>query len=125
MDRIAFDCKGDGAALSTAAGILIRALASELARELSKHMAANSHADELCDRKSAPISKRAWDVNAGKPGGFPAFRDGRRVIAKRADVIAWLERERRVRPTVAADAEPLDADERALQAAGIRLGRRR
>jgi hypothetical protein len=123
VDRTAFDCKGDVAVLSTAVRLLARVLAPEIARELSKHMATNSRGEELCDRKSTPISKRAWDAYAGKPGGFPACRDGRRTVAKRADVLAWMERERQIRPTIAADEEQLDEDERALQAAGLRFER--
>lgn len=112
--------------LATLMTLLARALAPELARELARQ-GPTQRADELVDRKSAPISKRAWDANAGREGGFAAFRDGRRVVAKRADVLAWLEKARRIIPVAAAAAEPEpepedeDEDERALRHAGLRL----
>ena len=78
--------------------------------------------NELCDRKTAPVSKRAWDAFAGKANGFAAFKDGRRTVAKRANVIAWLEKTRQLTPAAAEAAELiLDEDEAALQQAGIKL----
>lgn len=50
--------------------------------------------EELVTRKTAPIAMRVWDRYAGKPDGFPAFKNGRRIVAKRSDVMAFLERQR-------------------------------
>lgn len=113
--------------LHAALAVLARALAPMLAAELAKLPAAST-ADELCDRKSCPISKRAWDLHAGKPNGWPVFLDGRRKVALRADVLGWLTRERAIAPTVAHPAEDDQGDDadRALAAAGVRrIGGRR
>jgi len=98
------------AALQPLVAMIAKAVAAELAAEFRR-----STVDPLVDRKTAPISKRAWDAYAGKPGGFPAYRDGRRVVAKRSDVLAWLETARVISPRPA-DLE----DEAALAAAGVR-----
>jgi hypothetical protein len=108
----------DQSAIATLLSAFAKAIAPEVAREVAKHLAAEGRGDCLVDRKTAPISKRAWDRYAGKLDGFAAYRDGRRVVAKRADVLAWLERARAIAP------HALDEDEAALVAAGVRLVRK-
>jgi hypothetical protein len=49
--------------------------------------------DPYVDRNTCGISKRAWDRGVSS-GEFKAVKDGRRWIAKRESVTAWLERER-------------------------------
>lgn len=73
---------------------LLDALADRVAAKLRAELHRDTGA-ELVDRESCGISKRAWDRAAGKRGGFPAYKDGRKLVAKRADVLAWIERTQR------------------------------
>lgn len=71
--------------------VLLDELAERLAAKILERQA--PPADELVTRKTAPIAMRVWDRYAGKPDGFPAFKNGRRIVAKRSDVMAFLERQ--------------------------------
>jgi hypothetical protein len=97
---------------------LVRTLASLLADEL-RPMLAGQREDEVVDRKTAGVSKRFWDREKGR--AFPIFRDGRRYVAKRADVMKALEKQARFEPMSQPAPEPKDPDERELVAAGIKL----
>ncbi len=46
-------------------------------------------ADEVVDQVSAPC-ERARYLKAARLGRFPSYRHGKRVFARRADVLAWL-----------------------------------
>ena len=72
--------------------------------------------DDFVNRKSCRYSKRWWDRNADRT--FPTFVDGRRKVAKAADVNRAFERQQKVEPK---SAEPIDEVEADLIRAGIRL----
>lgn len=46
-------------------------------------------AEEIVDQVSAPC-ERARYLKAARLGRFPSYRHGKRVFARRADVLAWL-----------------------------------
>ncbi len=71
-------------------------------------------ADELVDRRQAGISLRLWKRLVAS-GQLATFRDGRRHVAKRADVLRAIESQR-----IEPKAGPVDSDEEALRRAGIR-----
>jgi hypothetical protein len=97
---------------------IIALIADAVAEKLRPMLAADRPSDFI-DRKTCPCSKRWWDRSRGKL--FPTFRDGRRLVAKRADVIAALERETRFTPKPEPLPAPKDEDEALLAAAGVRL----
>jgi hypothetical protein len=99
-----------------AARLLARYIAEEIRTQLANR---EPDTDRLVDRETAGVSKRWWDREHGR--SFPCIRDGRRIVAKRSDVMAALERSRRFAPAAVAAGEPRDADEAALARAGIRL----
>jgi len=62
-------------------------------------------------------SKRAF-LDAAARGAFPSFKAGRRVLAKREDVHAWIESRKRTR---AANDTDDTSDEALLMRAGVKL----
>jgi hypothetical protein len=104
------------AALLPALKVLARLIANEMRTDL------HGGDDAMVGRGDVGalgLSKRWWDANAGR--AFEAFRNGRRFIARRVDVLAAVERERVCRPE---KAPTVDTDVAELEAAGVRLARR-
>src|SRR5689334_5090402 len=89
--------------LREAARIFAKLVAEELRPLLAER---SPQSDRLVSRETAGVSKRWWDREHGR--SFPCIRDGRRIVAKRSDVMAALERSRRFTPTVVTKDEPRD-----------------
>lgn len=80
--------------------------------------------DEIVCRDTAPIAKRQWDRYAGRPGGFHAYRDGRKIVARRADVEQWRTRSQRWDrgPVATPEAEDGGEDARIARVLGVSRG---
>jgi hypothetical protein len=102
--------------LDTLALLLAKLIARALAAEIKPLLQVDDN--ELVDRKSCGISKRQWDQMVAT-GELSVMKDGRRYVARRADVLRALERRRVIREPERA---PLNKEESELEAAGIRLG---
>ena len=103
-------------ALPNAVEALINALADAVAARLAER-AANDVGAAYYSSEDAPCGPRAF-LRGARDGGFPSFKRGRRVLARRAAVEAWIEAQpRAVRPSP----PPQDDDAALLAAAGIRL----
>lgn len=96
------------ALLKIAAGLRLQAEGFEaLAKcDLQTH----GDSDPLVDRRTAGIAGRVWD-RGRKSGGFPSFKDGRRWVARRSEVLKWLETQHAAQ----------DAEVATYAAIGIRL----
>lgn len=73
----------------------LAALYAELAalhRELARDVG-----DQYVDQRSSPLGKRLH-CRAVRSGALPGFRAGRRILVRRADLEAYLERHR-ITPT--------------------------
>lgn len=88
------------------------ALLEDVAVRLASRVAALLSAkpvDDLIDQTSAPGLTRSRYLYAARRGAFPSSRVGKRVIAKRSDVIGWIESKRQTPrasgPTLDLDAE--------------------
>lgn len=78
---------------------------------------ASPHEETFCHSRNNPLGSARAFLNAARRGDFASFRAGRRVLARRSDVEAWiLSRERSVRPSRNDDVE-------LLRAAGVRVRR--
>lgn len=58
---------------------------------------------EYIDQTTAPIPKRSF-FRAVRSNEFPVFKDGRRYLCKREDLLAWLKRRRVRKPAITEDA---------------------
>lgn len=67
------------------------------------------------DARSAPMGRRTF-LRLARAGAFPTFRAGRRLLARRADVHAWIEAQEgaRLPPPRESGEEPLPSDPAAL-----------
>lgn len=76
------------------------------------------------DGRSAPMGRRGF-LRLTANGVIPSYKIGRRVVAQREDVDAWIRAQRRdVEPRVANDASAsADPFDRALAAGRLRRGR--
>ena len=70
-------------------GITVEELVDALAAAVRDRLSARS--DELCDQSCppAPLTRRSY-MDAAKAGRFPFRREGKRLVARRADVVSWL-----------------------------------
>lgn len=84
-DVCAEGANGHGARGEQIARLLARLLAPYLAAELRR-----APADDWCDQDTSPLGRRRHRELA-KRGAFPAFKDGRRWRARRADVEAYIQ----------------------------------
>ncbi len=79
---------------------------------------------DVVDKHSAAALglKSRQFVELARRGAFPSYRAGRRVVAKRADVLSWLERQR-AKPSKsdAPEAEPLDPIRAGIEAGRLRV----
>ena len=98
-------------------GPICQAIAALVVAEL-RPILEGTVADGLVDRRTCRYSKRWWDRNAGRT--FGVSKDGRRLVAKRADVDAAFERQAKLAPKEPVRS-PRDAAEAELEEAGIKL----
>lgn len=74
----------------------LRAMIEASGDDVPAHAAGAEYVDARAARELG-LSRRAFFARAAD-GAFPTFRaDGKRIVARRADIIAWLE-SRRVNP---------------------------
>lgn len=86
----------------TRADALLEALADLVAERVAERLRPSpAQAVEFIDQHTCGFDRRTY-VRAARAGEFPASKVGRRWIAKRSDVSAWLEA-RRQPATVSAD----------------------
>jgi hypothetical protein len=104
--------------LSRAIEIIADAIATRVVERIKPMLSATTE-DPLVSRETCGVSRRWWDRSRGR--AFPCFRDGRKWVAHRSQVMAALERERRFTPKPIDETEVSDADDVALARAGIRL----
>lgn len=87
-------------------------------------------ADALVDKRTCTglgLTPRAFEEH-GRSGSYPAFKSGRRLVAKRCDVEAWIA-SRRVEPmTTTTDAakavdDPRQDAAKAVQRAALKIAR--
>ena len=70
-------------------------LLDELADRVARRLSAVRAGGELVDQTTAPgLSKRAF-LEAARGGAFPSSKVGRKIIAKRADVLGYIESKQR------------------------------
>lgn len=76
------------------------------------------------DTPGNPLGRRAF-LDHAKRGSFPSFRPGKKVLALKSDVHAWIESQRYVPPAPVSRTAPVDEDAEAeRQALGPRRLRR-
>lgn len=93
--------------------VLLDGFADMVAERVVKRLGEQSRGDEFVDRRTAGVSVRQWRRWA-KDGTLPVFRDGRRLVCKRSDLVRAVEKNR----------VPVNArsnDDAALVRAGVRL----
>jgi len=89
-------------------GALLDALADRLAERLWTRAALPQHPEHASARDNPLGTARAF-LDAGRRGDFPTFKRGREVVARWADVLAYIERrtiERNDRPSLAPPQPP-------------------
>jgi hypothetical protein len=94
--------------------VLADLLADKLTERIASRQAA---ASPYYDTEHNPLGKRRF-LEAARRGDFPSFKRGRRVLALRTDVDAWIAKGARSKP--ANNNETL-SDEQLLATAGVRL----
>jgi hypothetical protein len=67
----------------------IEAIIEAVANRVLQHVKAQP---EYVDQSCAPIGRREY-LRAARGGEFKTWRKGRKVYARRADVVAWVESE--------------------------------
>lgn len=93
-------------------------LADLLADKLTERIASRQNAtSRYYDTANNPLGKRRF-LEAARRGEFPSFKRGKRVLALRTDVEAWIAAGARNTPVN--DAAKL-SDEQLLATAGVRL----
>ncbi len=93
---------------------LLDALAERIAERLSRQTSPVAY---FTSEDNPLGSKRAF-LDAAARGAFPSFKAGRRVLAKREDVHAWIESRQRKRTE---DPTHDLSDEALLMRAGVKL----
>jgi excisionase family DNA binding protein len=76
-------------------------------------------AGEYVDARSAATGRKTF-LRAAKAGAFPSYRVGRRVLARKADVDAWIVSRKRA-PRIREQADPHAEDRAILAKAGLCL----
>jgi hypothetical protein len=71
------------------------------------------------DSKSSPTGGKTF-LRAAKSGAFPSYRIGRRVLARKVDVDAWIQSRKRA-PRIREQADPHAEDRAILAKAGLCL----
>lgn len=71
------------------------------------------------DARSSPSGPKTF-LRAAKSGAFPSYRVGRRVLARKADVDAWIQSRKRT-PRIREQADPHAEDRAILAKAGLCL----
>jgi len=104
-----------------ASGTLLDALLDDLADRLAERLAARAGASSpsYASAKHNPIGSARAFLDAARRGDFATFRRGREVVARWADVEAWLEG--RKRPNRVPPAVPANDDRALLEASGVRF----
>lgn len=96
---------------------MIDDLIDMLAERVAEKLRARQANDEFVDQRSVPgLTRRAY-LEAARAGAFKSSKVGRRVIAKRAEVIAWIESKARGpvgAPAPAVAVDELDEEREAL-----------
>lgn len=92
-------------------------LIDKLAERVAEKLRAQQANDEYVDQRSVPgLTRRAY-LEAARAGAFRSSKVGRRVIAKRAEVVAWIESKARGpvgAPAAAVAVDELDEEREAL-----------
>lgn len=92
---------------------LLDVLADRIAERLAARAAPDAAA-RFASAKDNPLASERAFLDAGRRGDFPTFKRGREVVARWADVLAYIEGrqcKRKPRPR-RAPAEPLDPEAR-------------
>lgn len=71
---------------------LIETFASRLAAHIAAHLKASRDETEEVDQSTAPIGRNQY-LKAARERAFATRKSGRRVIARKSDVIAWLRQQ--------------------------------
>lgn len=71
-------------------GVLLDALADRLAARLLAHASTPQHPEHASAQHNPLGTPRAF-LDAGRRGDFPTFKRGREVVARWADVLAYIE----------------------------------
>ncbi len=87
------------------ARLILDALLDAIADRVVERMGERSARDiEFVDQTTAPIARASY-LKAAAKGSFASSKIGRRVVAKRADVLAWIESRRRATRAAPTDDE--------------------
>ncbi|UQA61829.1 hypothetical protein [Polyangium aurulentum] len=81
-----------------------------IVRNAATGNAANDTSERYYDARSSPMGRRAF-LRLAREQAFPTFKAGKRLVARRADVHAWIEAQEGARaraPRKAPEAPPLD-----------------
>jgi hypothetical protein len=78
-------------------------------REVAQNSAANDTSVDYYDAKTSPLGATTFR-RAAAAGRFPVFKIGRRLVARRADVDAWIATQART-PKKAQSAAANDVDD--------------
>jgi hypothetical protein len=100
---------------------LLDALLDDLADRLAERLAvrAGASSPRYADAKHNPLGSARAFLDAARRRDFATFRRGREVVARWADVEAWIES--RKRPVQLPPAVPANDDRALLEASGVRL----
>ncbi len=101
---------------------VLEPLADLLAEKVAQRLAKPA-ADDYVDARGSGLGVRTFRL-AAKAGELPVYRVGKRWVAKRSDVQAYVERQRVTFGERAEEKEP-DALERAIAAGRLRVVGRR
>lgn len=71
---------------------LIETFAARVAAHLAQRLSAERQETEEVDQTTAPIGRNQY-LKAARERAFPTRKAGRRVIARQADVLAWLRKQ--------------------------------
>jgi hypothetical protein len=102
----------------------IEAVKAVIAEAVRDAVARNGAGDDWVDAKTSPLGKRAFHRLA-RANAFPVSKIGRKLVARRSDVEAYLEAQRvRFELPVSAPSEDADPVARALARGRLRVVKR-
>jgi hypothetical protein len=70
---------------------------ASLVRDAAAGHAANDTSERYYDARTSPMGRRAF-LRLAREKAFPTFKAGKRLVARRVDVHAWIEAQKGARP---------------------------
>ncbi len=105
-------------ATATTADAVLDLLVDMVAERVVARLAVST-TNDFYDQRTSPLGRRRF-LEAARRGEFPSTKRGKLVLARRADVDAWIAMGRRAPPEVPEASDEL-SDEDLLVASGVVL----